>query len=355
MTRHDPETMAVRPDETLDLTRLEPWLRAHLEGADGPLSIRQFGGGHANLTYLLDFGGSEYVLRRPPLGPVAPSAHDMTREHRVLSRLWQKFPLAPRSFVLCQDKEILGVDFHVLERKEGFVIRNTNAGLLDGQPDLAGRIGAMIPDVLADLHSVRPEEVGLDDLGRPEGFVARQVDGWMKRWYAAVDDGAPEVADVIAWIERDIPDSPQVSLIHNDFKLDNLMVATDDPSRAVAVLDWDMCTRGDPLFDFATLLSYWVQDDDPAEALAFARMPTYTPGFMSREEAITLYGEVSGRDLSDFQFHRVLCLFKLGVILLQLYARYRRGITKDERFEPLGRTADATLGFTLDVIRGQAV
>ena len=343
--------MAVRPDETLDLTRLEPWLREHLEGADGPLSIRQFGGGHANLTYLLDFGGSEYVLRRPPLGPVAPSAHDMTREHRVLSRLWQKFPLAPRSFVLCQDKDILGVDFHVLERKEGFVIRNTNADLLDGQPELAGRIGAMIPDVLADLHSVRPEDVGLDDLGRPEGFVARQVDGWMKRWYAAVDDGAPEVADVIAWIERDIPDSPQVSLIHNDFKLDNLMVATDDPSRAVAVLDWDMCTRGDPLMDLGTLLNYWTDPDDPENWRNATFMPTDKPGFPSRAQVAARYGQRTGFDMSRLVWYRVFGAFKIAVILQQIYIRYLRGQTRDERFAAMGPRVHALIDKASQMMR----
>ena len=351
MNEHDPETMAVRPDETLDLTRLEPWLHEHLEGADGPLNVRQFGGGHANLTYLLAFGKTEYVLRRPPLGHVAPSAHDMGREHRVLSRLWHKFPLAPRSFVLCQDKAILGVDFHVLERKEGFVIRNANAGLLDGQPELAARIGAMIVDVLADLHGVRPAEVDLDDLGRPEGFVARQVEGWMQRWFAAVDDSAPEVADVIAWIERDIPDSPQVSLIHNDFKLDNLMVASDDPARAVAVLDWDMCTRGDPLMDLGTLLNYWTDPDDPESWRNATFMPTDKPGFPSRADVAARYGARTGFDMSRLLWYRVFGAFKIAVILQQIYIRYLRGQTKDERFAAMGPRVHALIDKSRQMMR----
>ena len=344
MSEHDPETMAVRPDETLDLTRLEPWLREHLEGAEGPLTVRQFGGGHANLTYLLDFSGREYVLRRPPLGPVAPSAHDMTREHRVLSRLWRKFPLAPRSYVLCEDHDILGVDFHVLERKEGFVVRTANAdAVLDGKPELCGRIGDMIVDVLADLHSVKPGEVDLGDLGKPEGFVARQVEGWMKRWYAAVDDSAPQVADVIAWIERDVPDSPQVSLIHNDFKLDNLMVANDDPARAVAVLDWDMCTRGDPLMDLGTLLNYWTDPQDPESWRNATFMPTDKPGFPNRMEIARRYGARTGFDMSRLTWYRVFGAFKIAVILQQIYIRYLRGQTQDERFATMGPRVQALI------------
>ena len=344
MNEHDPETMAVRTDETLDLTRLEPWLRENLEGAEGPLNVRQFGGGHANLTYLLAFGETEYVLRRPPLGPVAPSAHDMGREHRVLSRLWRKFPLAPRSFVLCQDKDILGVDFHVLERKEGFVVRTANAdAVLDGKPELCARIGDMIVDVLADLHSVDPGEVGLEDLGRPEGFVARQVEGWMQRWYAAVDDSAPEVADVIAWIERDVPDSPQVSLIHNDFKLDNLMVASDDPARAVAVLYWDMCTRGDPLMDLGTLLNYWTDPQDPESWRNATFMPTDKPGFPSRTEVAARYGARTGFDMGRLTWYRVFGAFKIAVILQQIYIRYLRGQTQDERFAAMGPRVHALI------------
>jgi len=337
----DPETIEVRPDETLDLARLEPWLREHLEGAEGPLSVRQFGGGHANLTYLLDFGGRELVLRRPPLGPVAPSAHDMAREHRVLSRLWRAFPLAPRSYLLCTDPAILGVDFHVLERRRGFVIRAANADVVEGKPELARRIGRMIVDVLADLHNVKPETVGLGDLGRPEGFVARQVEGWTKRWHAALDEAAPDASDVVAWIEGDIPDSPQVSLIHNDFKLDNIMVANDDPARAVAVLDWDMCTRGDPLMDLGTLLNYWADAEDPESWRRAAFMPTDKPGFPKRREIAARYGTRTGFDLSRLAWYQVFGAFKIAVILQQIYIRYLRGQTRDERFATMGERVRA--------------
>ncbi len=328
----DPETIDVRADETLDLTRLEPWLRDNLEGAEGPLSVRQFGGGHANLTYLLRFAENEFVLRRPPLGPVAPSAHDMKREHRVLKDLWRAYPLAPRSFVLCTDPDVLGVDFHVLERRDGFVIRANNTTVINNDPPLCQRIGRMIVDSLADFHRVDPESVGLGDLGRPEGFVARQVAGWVKRWNAAVDENAPDAGDLITWIETDIPDSDQVTLVHNDFKLDNIMVAHDDPARAVAVLDWDMCTRGDPLLDLANLLNYWAEATDSDLQRKAAWMPTDRPGFPTRQEIREAYGGRTGFDLSRLIWYEVFGAFKIAVIVQQIYIRYLRGQTQDERF-----------------------
>jgi aminoglycoside phosphotransferase (APT) family kinase protein len=332
----DPETIEVRADETLPLDRVEPWLRAHLPDATGPLSVRQFGGGHANLTYLLAFDGREYVLRRPPLGPVAPSAHDMRREHQVLARLWRGYPLAPRSYALCTDPAVLGVDFHVLERRRGFVVRMGNAGLVTGDPALAARIGAMLIDSLAALHGVDPAAVGLADLGRPEGYLARQVEGWTKRWHAALDDSAPDAADLVAWIARERPPDSAPALVHNDFKLDNILVAEDDPARPVAVLDWDMCTRGDPLTDLGTLLTYWVEAGDPPLWREAAMMPSYAEGFPTRAEAVARYAEVSGRDLARIGWYEVFGAFKTAVILQQIYIRYLRGQTKDARFANFG-------------------
>ena len=233
MTVSDLETIEVRPDEKVDLTRLEPWLRENLEGAEGPLSLRQFGGGHANLTYLLNFGEREFVLRRPPLGHIAPSSHDMSREHRILSRLWRQWDMAPRSYVLCTDHDILGADFHVLERRHGFVLRATNPEVTDGKPELCRRIGEMTADVLASFHMVDTDKAGLGDLGRPEGFVERQVGGWSKRWDAALDETSPDASTVMAWFQADIPAAQAATLVHNDYKLDNIMVAHDDPARAV--------------------------------------------------------------------------------------------------------------------------
>lgn len=350
MSEIDPETMEVRADEALDTTRLLPWLRERLPGTDGPVTVRQFGGGHANLTYLLAFADAQYVLRRPPLGPVAPSAHDMQREHRVLSRLWERFPLAPRSFVLCTDPAIIGADFHVLERKEGFVLRATNPEETEGKPELCRRIGEMMADTLADFHGVDPEAVGLGDLGRPEGFVARQVDGWSKRWEAALDEAAPDASDVIAWIRAGVPESGRVTLVHNDFKLDNVMVAWDDPGRAVAVLDWDMCTRGDPLLDLANLINYWSEAGDSESWKLAVYMPTDRPGFPSRAEMIERYARRTGFDVARFPWYEVFGTFKIAVIIQQIYIRYLRGQTRDERFATMGARVAALIDKARDQI-----
>lgn len=233
------ELIDVRPDEQLDLRRLEPWLRAHLPAARGALTVGQFGGGHANLTYLLRIGGREYVLRRPPLGPVAPTAHDMRREHRVLARLGARYPLAPASYALCDDPAVIGTDFHVLEHRRGFVIRRRLPPDVAGDPALAERLGAMVVDGLAALHRVDPRAVGLDDLGRPDGYAPRQLAAWTARW-AATGRVLPAIDRIAGWLRDDMPRQQAATLLHNDYQIENVLVDAADPATAVAVLDWDM-------------------------------------------------------------------------------------------------------------------
>ena len=328
----DPEVIEVRPDEQLDRSRLEPWLRARLPEAAGPLAIRQFGGGHANLTYLLEFEAAEYVLRRPPLGPVAPTAHDMAREHRVLARLGDALPLAPYSYALCTDPDVLGVDFHVLERRHGIVIRRDLPPGLHDRPDLQRRIGEMIVDVLADLHRVDPDAVGLGDLGRPDGFVQRQLDGWRRRWHAAKDRDVDDVDRLLRWLDSGVPEPQAAALLHNDYKLDNLMVDTDDPATPVAVFDWDMATRGDPLMDLGYLLNFWNEPGDDPRWHHVSRMPTNHPGFPTRGDVVERYARRSGLDLDRVAWYHVFGVFKLVVIVQQIYIRYLRGQTRDARF-----------------------
>lgn len=328
----DPEVIAVRTDEQLELGRLEPWLRAHLPNTTGPLTLRQFGGGHANLTYLLQFGNTEYVLRRPPLGPIAPTAHDMRREHRVLERLGEAFPLAPRSHALCTDQAILGVDFHVMERRHGIVIRRELPAALEGRPDLNRRIGEMIVDVLADLHRVTPEAVGLGDLGRPEGFVRRQVDGWGRRWQAAKDRDLADVDRMLGWLASQVPDPQVTTLLHNDYKLDNVMVAADDPATPVAVFDWDMTTRGDPLMDLGYLLNFWNEAGDDPRWHQVSRMPTHHDGFPTRADVVERYAHRTGFNLDRVAWYHVFGVLKLVVIIQQIYIRFLRGQTQDQRF-----------------------
>lgn len=350
----DPETIEVRADERLDLARLEPWLRANLGDADGALAVRQFGGGHANLTYLLRFGDREYVLRRPPHGTIAPSAHDMAREHRVLSRLWRAYPLAPRSFVLCQDAAIIGAPFHVMERRHGVVVREANADRYLTDPDTCGRVGAMVIDALADLHTVRPDDVGLGDLGRPQGFIERQLAGWETRWQAARDDGAPDLSPLIAWLSGARPINPVHALVHNDYKLDNILVAADDPVRAVAVLDWDMCTRGDPLADIGTLLNYWKEIGDPEDWGTATALPSDRPGFPGRRAAVERYLARTGFDGRAIEWYWCFSTFRTAVILQQIYIRWLKGETQDARFGSFGWRVRA-LASKAEAIAGRAV
>ena len=331
------ELIDERPDEHLDTARLEPYLRAHLPGAGGALSVRQFFGGKANLTYLLVFGGNEFVLRRPPLGPIPPGAHDMAREHRVLSRLYARFPLAPRSLLLCEDASIIGAVFIVEERRRGFVIRDDIPSEFAGRPDLNRRIGEALIDALADLHLVPPAAVGLGDLGRPEGYVARQLDGWSRRWQAAqggeeAERSAALWQPVIDWLGARQPASGSVALLHNDYRLDNCLLDAAHPAHIAAVLDWDMCTQGDPLADLGYVLNYWVEPGDPPEWREIAAMPTWRPGFPSRANAIQRYAARTRFDVGATPWHQVFAAFKLAVIIQQIYIRFVRGQTQDQRF-----------------------
>ena len=339
----DPELIDVRPDERLDLSRLGPWLRRHLPGVDPgtPITVRQFGGGHANLTYLLRAGDTEYVLRRPPLGPVAPTSHDMAREHRVLARLHERFPLAPPSFAVCTDPAVIGSHFHVMERRRGFVIRRELPAAFLGRPALGRRLTEMIVDTLAELHRVDPARVGLDDLGRPEGFAVRQLAGWTRRWEAARHREHPAVDRMREWLARDVPRPHAATLLHNDYKLDNILVDSTDPSVPVAVLDWDMATRGDPLMELGYLLGFWSEADDDPEWIRATGMPTHHPGCLTREEVIARYAARTGFDVGRVRWHEVFGLFKLIVILQQIYIRFLRGQTADERFARFGRRIDS--------------
>lgn len=340
----DPEVIDVRQGEEIDLARLTPWLRDNLEGAgEGRVSFAQFGGGHANLTYLLGVGAAEYVLRRPPLGPVAASAHDMAREHRILSRLWQAYPLAPRSLVHCPDPSVIGAEFHILERRRGFVIRNGRSDDVLRDPAIARGVSETLIDCLADLHLADADACGLGDLGHPEEFMQRQVDGWSGRWRKALDPTAPEADTLIDWIATNMPASDRASLVHNDYKLDNVLLDQSDPTRAAAVLDWDMCTRGDPLSDLGTLMNYWLEPGDPADWRIATQMPCEYEGFLTRVEAIDRYARRTGFDLGEVRWYQVFAAFRTAVILQQIYIRWLRGQTRDPRFETFGTRVAALI------------
>ena len=332
----------VRGEERFELERLVVWMTGQGSLPPGTPTVRQFAGGKANLTYLLEFpDGSELVLRRPPLGPVAAGAHDMTREYRVLSRLWRGFDRAPRAIAICEDVSVIGAPFFLMERKPGVVIRDVVPDRFGGglDPEANRRLSTVVVDTLVDLHSVDPAACGLTDLGHPDGFLDRQVEGWWQRWERAKHEDNPTAEEVGAWLKANIPPSGPPTLIHNDWRLDNMAVSPADPGRCVAVYDWDMATRGDPLADLGTLMASWY--DEGEEKSTLAPMPTTAPGWLDRGSALARYGERSGRDLSDARWYVVFGTWKLGVVLQQIYIRWLRGQTVDPRFEPLGEGARA--------------
>lgn len=336
------DLIEVRNDERFDVERLNGWLSAQPGLPDTVSSVLQFSGGKANLTYLLEFpDGRELVLRRPPLGPVAARSHDMAREHLVLSKLWRGFDKAPRALAMCDDPSVIGASFFVMERKPGVVIRDEVPGLFGGgqDPEVNRKLSTVVIDTLVELHSVDAAACGLEGLGHPDGFLGRQVGGWWDRWERARHEENPVADDVGTWLRDNLPPSGSPTLLHNDWRLDNMAVAPDDPGRCVAVYDWDMATRGDPLADLGTMMASWYEGGEERSTLA--PMPTTTPGWMGRDEALGRYGELSGRDLTRIDWYVVFGTWKLGVVLQQIYIRWLRGQTADSRFEPLGEGARA--------------
>jgi aminoglycoside phosphotransferase (APT) family kinase protein len=337
------DTAPIRRDERFDEARVADHLRRHLPElvGDEQIAFDQFPGGAANLTYRATAGAHELVLRRAPLGEVARGGHDMAREYRVLSRLWRAYPEAPRAFHFCEDPDVMGKPFFVMERRHGWVIRNAWPPTFGSRNDVRRALAVNLVGALADLHRVDPAAVDLGDLGRPDGFVARQVDGWQRRWEAAKTRHVPDMETAVVLLREGIPEAQTAVILHNDFKLDNTMVG--DRGEVVAVFDWDMATRGDPLVDLGTLLAYWVDAEGPTYPVFGARAVTLAE-HLSKAEIVEQYAKATGFDVSRIRFYEGLALYRIAVIIEQIYARYVAGQTKDERFarfEPLAPTLAA--------------
>ena len=325
----------VREGENLDVERLSAYLRDQLPDLDGPLEVEQFPRGFSNLTYLLRAGSRELVLRRPPIGAAVKSGHDMGREHRILSRLHAVYGKAPRPLAYCDDPGVLGAPFYLMERLEGVILRPQMPAAMYPSPERMAAIADGLIETLAELHAVDYEAAGLAELGRPDGYVRRQVDGWVGRYEKAQTDDIPEMTEVAAWLDARAPAESAAALIHNDFKYDNLVLDPEEGTRVIAVLDWEMATLGDPLMDLGTSLGYWVDPDDPPELRRLALSPTLLPGNPTRAELVERYASVSGREIADPVFYYVYGLFKIAVIVQQIYARFRAGHTQDPRFANL--------------------
>lgn len=335
------DTKPVRAGEELDWQRLETWLRGRLRETKavdlhGPMAVAQFPGGHSNLTYLVQFGTTELVIRRPPLGPVPPTAHDMAREYRWLSAVNPVFSLAPRVYTLCEDPAIIGSVFYVMERRRGIVVRNEEPPQIDNRSNLRREISFALIDALADLHSIDIAAANLTHLGKPHGFVERQVRGWTERWNRSRTGEVPEMETLARWLAESLPPPTQPTIVHGDFKLDNLMLDAGDPSRIVAVLDWEMAALGDPLVDLGILLAYWVPNA-PAEQRDGLTTVTTLPGWLTPGELIDRYRERTHRDLSQLQFYEIFALFKVAVVIQQIYFRFAHGQTTDSRFANFGQ------------------
>ena len=331
------DTAPVRAGEELDIGSLAAYLGGKLENLDGPLEVDQFPGGHSNLTYCLRVGRlragqREYVLRRPPLGPVPPKAHDMSREFRVLSRVAPRFPPAPRVYVLCEDESVIGAPFFVMERRRGLIVRRDVPRELGVTDSYASRVSEAFIDCLAELHSIDIRRHGLDSLGRPDGFLERQVRGWSGRWDRARTTDLPEMTRLAGWLAARLPKSLPATVVHNDYKLDNLMLDPADPSRVNAVLDWEMTSVGDPLVDLGIVLCYWPEAGDPPMRREAISAVTTQPGWFSRGQLLERYASATGRDLTGITYYEVFGLYKLAVVLQQIYYRYHVGQTSDPRF-----------------------
>jgi aminoglycoside phosphotransferase (APT) family kinase protein len=331
-------TSTVRPGEELDCAALATYLRHNLPEGALDVEIEQFPHGHSNLVYLIRTEAREYVLRRPPLGPLAPKAHDMAREYRVLQAVNPHFPEAPRVFLLCEDPSIIGSTFFLMERRNGLVIRDSIPPELDAVPDYPRRVSEAFIDCMVRLHSIDVSQPPLSLLGKPEGFVERQVRGWAERWNRAKIEDLPAMDRIIRWLQDSLPPSLDVTLVHNDYKLDNVMLRPRG-DRAEAVLDWEMATIGDPLADLGLTMCYWVWAGAAAEDDPHPATPALTAqaGWYTRDRFLQRYAERTGRDLTHIGYHEVLGIFKLAVILQQIYYRFHRGQTQDERFRTFDR------------------
>jgi aminoglycoside phosphotransferase (APT) family kinase protein len=336
------QSATVRAGEELPEEALLAYLKQHLPDLDGPLTVEQFPSGFSNLTYLLRPGERELVLRRPPVGANIKTAHDMGREYRILSHLYPVYGKVPRPLLFCEDETVLGAPFYVMERVKGIILRAQPPRGLELSPETLRRLSEVFVENLVEIHGIDYDAAGLGDLGSPQGYVARQIGGWTKRYFNARTDDVPEIEQLAVWLREHLPpDSARGSLIHNDYKYDNLVLAPDELTRVVAVLDWEMATVGDPLMDFGTSLGYWVEATDAEEWQQYGFVLTKLPGNFTRSELLDYYSRCSGREIVEPVFYYAYALLKIAVIVQQIYARYKQGLTKDPRFAQLGALVKA--------------
>ena len=333
---HEDRPEAIRKGEELDSVNIGAFLKDSIPGLSGKLVISQFPSGYSNLTYLVTVGERELILRRPPFGTKAKTAHDMGREYNILKALRPVFPYCPKPLAYSEDLSIIGSPFYLMERLHGIILRRDLPSPLSFTSQQARRLCENLLDIQIDLHSIDYRKAGLENFGKPEGYVERQVKGWINRYGRARTGDAPDFETVMAWLLKNrSSDTDRPGIVHNDYKLDNCVLDENDPSRIIGILDWEMATIGDPLMDLGNSLAYWVQRDDPPDMQIIRTMPTHLNGALTRDEMVKRYAETTGRDVSNFHFYLCFGLFRLAVIAQQIYYRYYQGQTKGERFKNL--------------------
>ncbi|HEY7892250.1 MAG TPA: phosphotransferase family protein [Solirubrobacteraceae bacterium] len=331
------DARAVRDEDAFDVEAVHAWLAAHMP-VDAELSrssvpqVRQFSGGASNLTYLLRYESRELILRRPPLGAKAASAHDMAREFHIQQALASYYPYVPKMVGLCRDASIIGSEFYVMERLAGTILRSHIPRELGLDPPTTQRLCMSAIERLVELHQIDPQAAGLADIGKGAGYVRRQVEGWSERYRAARTWNVPRFERVMRWLAERQPRDTALRVIHNDYRFDNLVLAQDDPQRIVGVLDWEMATIGDPLMDLGGALAYWVQRDDDRVMRALRRQPTDAPGMLTRGEVVEHYAQRTGVPIDDWVFYEVFGLFRLATIIQQIYRRYHLRQTRNPAF-----------------------
>ncbi len=347
------EAKTVRQGEELNAANLQVFLRENTDKKSGNIVIRQFPAGSSNLTYCIKIGADEYVLRRPPFGNQVKSAHDMKREFDVLEKLSEVYQPAPKPLIYCADEAVIGSEFYLMERRNGLIIRGKSPTSLENSPELQRKVCESFIENLVELHSLNYKKIGLETLGKPEGYVTRQVEGWIKRYFNAKTDEHAELEAAMEWLNSNIPNTNGAALIHNDYKFDNVMLNPENLTEIVAVLDWEMTTIGEPLMDLGSSLAYWMSRDAGNEMLSMPFNPRVLMENISRRELVRIYEEKSGKKVSDILFYYVFGTFKLAVIAQQIYFRYIKGFTQDRRFATFNNFVNSLGKIALNAIENQ--
>ena len=323
---------AVRPGEELDIARLDPWLRQHVPGLSGTPQVTQYAGGASNWTYRLEYDNRDLILRRPPAGTKAKSAHDMGREFRIQQALRPVFPFVPEMIAYCTDEAVIGAEFYVMQRFDGIIPRRNLPRGLELSTDEVRQLCLNVLDTMIALHHVDPHSAGLDQIGKGTGYAQRQIDGWTGRYAKARTWNVPRSTGITGWLQANVPKDGRTCVVHNDFRFDNVVLDPSDPTRVIGVLDWELATLGDPLMDLGNTIAYWVQADDDFFGRNLRRQPTHLPGMLTRREVVDYYCRQTGAKIDNWTFYEVYGLFRLSVIAQQIYYRYHHGQTRNPAF-----------------------